>query len=423
MLKTSNNIIYLFIIVTITSCNSIKKNIKNVKPMIASQILGNPDYLAISYGGYRTNSRNVQPTIEELKEDMKILEAAGIKVLRTYNLQFAQTSNLLKAIDILKKEDSSFEMYVMLGTWIDCKDAWTDQPNHDLEDEENNASEIGKAVELANQYPDIVKIIAVGNESMVKWAWSYYVQPWVVLKWVNHLQNLKEKGGLSEDIWITSSDNFASWGGGESSYHNNNLEALYKAVDYVSMHTYPMHDTHYNPVFWGVLPAEESLSKEDKVKATILRAKEYANSQYESVKKYMKSIGVNKSIHIGETGWASFSNGQYGNGKANATDEFKEALYYQAMRDWTAEKGMSCFYFEAFDENWKDAENEGGSENHFGLFTIEGKAKYALWNLVDEGVFRGLMRNGNAIEKTFNGQKENLLEQVQVPYTKVLQEH
>ena len=161
--------------------------------MIASEILGNPDYLAISYGGYRTTSRDVQPTIEELKEDMRILQATGIKVLRTYNLQFAQTSNLLKAIDILKKEDSSFEMYVMLGTWIDCKDAWTDHPNHDLEDEENNASEIGKAVELANQYPDIVKIIAVGNESMVKWAWSYYVQSWVVLKMGKSLTKFKRE--------------------------------------------------------------------------------------------------------------------------------------------------------------------------------------------------------------------------------------
>lgn len=391
--------------------------------MIASNILGNPDYLAISYGGYRTNTRDVQPTIAELKEDMKILEAAGIKVLRTYNLQLDQASNLLKAIDILRKEDSNFEMYVMLGAWIDCKDAWTDHPNHDLEDEENNASEIGKAVKLANQYPDIVKIIAVGNESMVKWAWSYYVQPWVVLKWVNHLQNLKEKGDLSKDIWITSSDNFASWGGGEESYHNKDLEALYKAVDYVSMHTYPMHDTHYNPVFWGVLPEEEDLSKQDKIKATMLRAKDYAISQYNSVKNYMKSIGVHKPIHIGETGWASFSNGHYGSGKANATDEYKEALFYKAMRDWTAEKGMSCFYFEAFDENWKDADNQGGSENHFGLFTIEGKAKYALWNLVDKGVFKELSRNGNAIEKTYNGQLDKLLEQVQVPYTKALQEH
>ena len=152
-------------------------------------------------------------------------------------------------------------MYVMLGAWIDCKGAWTPHPNHNLEDEVNNASEIEKAVKLANQYPDIVKIISVGNEAMVHWASSYFVQPWVILKWVNHLQKLKQDGKLSKDVWITSSDNFASWGGGDTSYHNKDLEALYKAVDYVSMHTYPMHDTHYNPVFWGVLPERRKLVK------------------------------------------------------------------------------------------------------------------------------------------------------------------
>ena len=77
----------------------------------------------------------------------------------------------------LKSEDPSFEMYVMLGAWIDCKNAWTDQPvNHELESRENEG-EIARAVALANKYPDIVKVIAVGNEAMVKWATSYYVQP------------------------------------------------------------------------------------------------------------------------------------------------------------------------------------------------------------------------------------------------------
>jgi exo-beta-1,3-glucanase (GH17 family) len=411
------------IIAVLASCNSTGKKQKKVKSMIASEILGNPDYLAISYGGYRTNTRNNQPSVAELKEDMRILEAAGIKVLRTYNLQLAHASNVLKAIDELKKEDSSFEMYVMLGAWIDCKDAWTDHPNHDLEDEVNNASEIEKAVRLANQYPEIVKIIAVGNEAMVTWATSYFVKPSVILKWVSHLQGLKKEGKLSKDVWVTTSDNFASWGGGDTSYHNQDLEALYKAVDYVSMHTYPMHDTHYNPVFWGVLPDEENLSKEDKIKASMDRAKTYAISQYDSVKKYMNSLGVNKPIHIGETGWASYSNGFYGQGKANATDEYKEALFYKAMRDWTAKEGMSCFYFEAFDENWKDVQNPGGSENNFGLFTIDGKAKYALWDLVDKGVFENLKRNGNPITKTYNGDETLLLEEVTVPYTKVLQEH
>lgn len=414
---------YTLLLVALAACNLTPKKEQNMKPKTASQILGNPKYAAISYGGYRKDSRDIQPTVDELKEDMRLLEASGIKVVRTYNLQLAQASNLLKAIAQIKKEDATFEMYVMLGAWIDCKDAWTPHPNHDLEDEVNNASEIDKAVQLANQYPDIVKIIAVGNESMVKWAWSYYVQPWVVLKYVNQLQDLKESGKLSKDVWITSSDNFASWGGGEASYHNNDLEALYKAVDYVSMHTYPMHDTHYNPVFWGVKPQEESLTKEDQLQAVMQRAMSYAVSQYDSVKNYMKSIGVEKPIHIGETGWASASNGFYGTGKANATDEYKEALFYQAMRTWTAKEGMSCFYFEAFDEVWKDADNPGGSENHFGLFTIEGKAKYALWSLVDKGAYKGLTRNGNSVTKTFDGDLSDLLEQVPLPEPKEFQEY
>ena len=77
---------------------------------------------------------------------------------------------------------------------------------------------------------------------------------------------------------------------------------------------------------------------------------------------------------------------------------------------------ISCFYFEAFDEPWKDPTgNSNGSENHFGLFTVEGKAKYALWDSVDNGVFKGLTRNGNLIEKTYNGSRKNLLKDVLIP--------
>lgn len=348
------------------------------KEVTARDILGNPDYPAISYGGYRKNSREIQPSVEQLKEDMKILAAMGVEVLRTYNTKLPHASNVLEAIRQLKKEDSTFEMYVMLGAWIDCKDAWTANPDHDAEDEEANAAEIQRAVEMANRHPDIVKIIAVGNEAMVKWAASYYVQPGVILKWVNHLQNLKQSGRLPADLWITSSDNFASWGGGGEEYHVEDLEKLIRAVDYVSMHTYPMHDTHYNPDFWGVSVEEERLSKPEQIAAAMERARDYAVSQYRSTADYIKSLGIDKPIHIGETGWATASNGHYGPEGSKATDEYKSALYYRHMRDWTSDEGISCFYFEAFDENWKDAQNPGGSENHFGLFTIDGQAKYAL---------------------------------------------
>ena len=293
-----------------------------------------------------------------------------------------------------------------------CLDRFT--LNHN-EGSPENEKEIERAVKLANQYPDIVKIIAVGNEAMVKWATAYYVEPHIILRWVNHLQDLKQKGKLNKDLWITSSDNFASWGGGEKQYHTAELNELIKAVDYLSIHTYPMHDTHYNPIFWGVLPSEKDLSNSEKLDKVMNRALSYAISQYDSVVNYMKNLKVDKPVHIGETGWASVSGGQYGADGSKATDELKQALYYNKMRDWATENKIKCFYFEAFDEPWKDAMHPDGSENYFGLFTVDGKAKYVLWDEVDDGVFEGLKRGGNPITKTYSGNYEDLLLDVNIP--------
>lgn len=383
--------------------------------MNAENILGNPNYLAISYGGYREKSREIQPTLEQIKEDMKILAAMNVKVLRTYNTHYKHASTVLEAIRELKNEDPNFEMYVMLGAWIDCENAWTANPNHDGEDVEANTAEIQRAVDMTKAYPDIVKVIAVGNEAMVKWAASYFVQPDIILKWVNHLQGLKVNGELPKDLWITSSDNFASWGGGGPEYHVPALEELIKAVDFVSLHTYPMHDTHYNPVFWGVLDSESDLPELEQIEMAMERARDYSIYQYKNTEAYITGLGIDKPIHIGETGWATFSNGFYGDDGSRATDEYKEALYYNMIREWTNGEGISCFYFEAFDEAWKDAGNSGGSENYFGLFDINGKAKYALWDLVDADAFEGLGRGGRPITKTYDGNKEALLEQVKMP--------
>ena len=393
-----------------------EKQVNNRLEKKAADILGDPNYLAMSFGGYRLNSRDKQPSIEELKEDLRILDAMGVHVLRTYNTaEFPHAANLVEAIHQLNQEDPDFEMYVMLGAWINCKGAFTDTRDHDQEDEEQNAREINRAVELANQYPEVVKMIAVGNEAMVMWAESYYVHSWIILKWVKHLQDLKESGGLSKEVWITSSDNFASWGGGSADYHVPSLRKLWEAVDFVSMHTYPMHDTHYNPQFWGVAEGEEELSKEASIEKAMIRARDYAISQVDSVKKYMTDRGLSKPIHIGETGWASFSNSHYGNEGSRATDEYKEGLYYKMIRDWTNKQGMSCFYFEAFDEPWKDAANPGGSENHFGLFKVDGTAKFPMWEAVDKGIFKGLSRGGKPITKTYGGDLKALLEEVELP--------
>ncbi|MFN1834431.1 glycosyl hydrolase family 17 protein [Balneola sp. MJW-20] len=382
----------------------------------AKEILGNPDYKAISYGGYREITRDLQPTVSQLKEDMLLLHAMGIRIVRTYNVHLDHASNVLAAIRELKKEDPDFEMYVMLGAWIDAKNSWTDHPVRVRdEDSKRNQVEMDTAIRLINEYPDIVKILAIGNEAMVHWQVEYYVEPSIILKWVNYAQDKKAKGELPEELWVTSSDDFASWGGGGNEYKTEDLNELIRSVDYISMHTYPMHNTHYNPDFWYAPNEDESLSDLEKIEAAMIRSRDFAISQYDTVVSYMNSIGVDKPVHIGETGWATLSNEFYGESEARATDEFKSARYYQLIHEWAKEAGVTIFYFEAFDEQWKDAQNPEGSENHFGLFNLKSQAKYAIWDLVDEGVFDGLTRDGKAITKTFNGNKSEMMKTVLIP--------
>ena len=382
----------------------------------ASALLGDTNYMAMAYGGYRMNSRDIQPSIEEIKEDLLILHALGVRMVRTYNVHLPHAENVLRAIRELREEDHAFEMYVMLGAWIDCLNAWTEKtPIHD-EESPRNAVEMAEAMRIANTYPDIVKVLAVGNESMIRWAAAYYVTPDVILRWVNYAQQAKKDGLLPADLWITCSDNFAAWGG-EAQYHSDTLEALINAVVYVSVHVYPMHDTHYNPSFWGLPNASKDLDSVAQIDQLMEGALAKAKEQYAAVQNYVDSLGIKKDIHIGETGWASSSDGFYGAEGSLACDEYKSGLFYRGIREWTNHSSITCFYFEAFDEPWKQAFNPLDAENHFGLITVDGQIKYALWDafdLLESNVFD---RGDYPLRKTYNGNMNSLLNQVDIPYT------
>lgn len=378
----------------------------------AKEFIGNPDYPAISYGGYRGKSREDQPTIEEIKEDLYIMHAQGFRVFRTYDLHHPFAENTLKAIREIKQVDNNFEMYVMLGAWITAANPNTDNVIHSQEDYDFNKYEIDETVRLANLYPDIVKVIAVGNEAMVHWATSYFVTPDIILKWVNYLQGLKKTNQLPENLWITSSDDFSSWGGGGAEYHTNELNELIQAVDFISMHTYPFHNTHYNPYFWQY---SDTTDQEKQINELMQNAKNFAKDQFLAVRKYIDSIDKTKSIHIGETGWATVDTYLYGATGSRAADEYKQAIYFKHMQDLCNELSISCFYFSAFDEPWKDYANIDGSENHFGLFTVDGRAKYALWEMVDNEIFKDLNRGKNSILKSFDGDKDLMMGGVDVP--------
>jgi exo-beta-1,3-glucanase (GH17 family) len=390
-------------------------------------LLGNQDYQAISFSGYRLPTRGEElpnkndycPTVAELKEDMHIMAAMGIKLLRTYDTQlFYHAPRLLEAISQIKKSDPKFKMYVMLGAWIQCEGAYTNKVDHTKEDEKINIAEMNAAIELAAKYPNIVKIIAVGNEAMVRWQ-AHWVSSEIILKYVQYAKGAKTNpiNGhlLPKNVLLTSSDNFAVWGA-EEQYRKESLTKLLNEIDFISLHTYPFHDTHWNPGFWQLSEEESKNSPEAIAHLSMTAAFEHAVNQYNMVKDYLEQTDIIKPIHIGETGWATVDDHIYTTPGSGATDEIKMKLYYDAINQWAFQNNISCFYFEAFNEPWKGGEL--GSESHFGLFTVDGKAKYALWDLVDKGIFNEVNRGGNPIVKTYNGNIDLLYQDLLLPAIK-----
>jgi exo-beta-1,3-glucanase (GH17 family) len=338
----------------------------------------------------------------------------GIKLLRTYNTTiYPHSERVLKAIRELKQEDPGFEMYVMIGAWIQCVDAFTEDADHSSEDAEFNQREIEAAIRLAGEYADVVRVIAVGNESMVTWQ-GHYVPSDTILRWVTYLQKARDRGDLPASTMITTSANWAALGG-EESYRNEALVELLNRIDFVSLHTYAFHDTYYNPALqWAPPPEETDLPLVDQIDRAVERAIGLQESQIRAVQDYLDSIGVEKDIHIGETGWASLDNSHYGDEGTRAAHEYIAGRFHTAVREWTRNGNRTCFYFEAFDEPWK-SEGTAGSEGHFGLLTVDGQAKYAIWNRVDAEAFEGLSRGGNAITKTHDGNESALLDQLASP--------
>lgn len=380
-------------------------------------ILGNNDILAISYSGHRLVPRSVEntPSVAETKEDLRIMAAMGIKLLRTYNTTiFPHSERILQAIRELKQEDPGFEMSVMLGAWMQCVGAFTGDADHSVEDAAFNQREIEAAIRLTAEYDDIVKIIAVGNESMVTWQ-GHFVPAGTILRWVKHLQEARDRGDIPAGTMITTSENWAALGG-EESYRNQDLAELVSRMDFLSLHTYAFHDTYYNPALqWAPGPDEADLPVVEQVERAIARAIALQEDQVQAVRDYLTSLGLDKEIHIGETGWASLDNSHYGkDGGTHAADEYIAGRFHAAARQWTRENGMTCFYFQAFDEPWKSG-GTAGSEGHFGLFTVDGQAKFAIWDLVDAGVFEGLGRGERAVAKTHGGDRAVLMERLLPP--------
>ena len=89
----------------------------------------------------------------------------------------------------------------------------------------------------------------------------------------------------------------------------------------------------------------------------------------------------NKNIIIGETGWSS--NGF--NKKTSEANKKNHAIYFINFYNYIKELNIQYFYFSAFDEPWKNIQNNDTNdvESHFGLFYENGTIKEEIYNVIN----------------------------------------
>ncbi|MBN1542326.1 glycosyl hydrolase [candidate division KSB1 bacterium] len=308
--------IWFFLLIMIASYSCQQNN-----PRIVEQIdmLSDawPGY-AISYSGYREGQNPqefIYPSRQEVKEDLEILEK-NWRLIRLYG----SDQHSLDVLHVIREE--KIDLKVMLGIWLDG------EPGH----EADNQLQIQKGIELANDYTDIVIAVNVGNEILVHWS-DHQIPLEKVLHYVHQVKQ-------AVSVPVTVADDFSFW--------RDHGSELAQAVDFVTLHTYPI---------WGGRDIEDGLS------VTI--------EHYQSV----KNAFPDKKVVIGEAGWATYTVGELHAPRAG--DESKQKIYFNQLMDWAYKNNVIVFFFEAFDEPWKGS----GTEGHWGLFTEQRKAKLAMQEL------------------------------------------
>lgn len=294
---------------------------------------------AICYSGFREGQHpgGVYPSYEEVKEDLLLLHGHW-RYLRLFDCdRHAET-----VLEVISTEKLDFQL--MQSAYIEAEMnnfncPWGGGVYSEEQLEINctsNQNKINRLIEWANQYPDIIFSLSVGNEACVEWT-DHYVPESKVLDYVKQVRRKAPQP-------VTFCENYVPW--------LLKLDKLAAEADFISIHTYPV---------WEYKHIGESL--------------DYTKDNYYSVaKKY-----PDKPVVITEAGWATNSNGR-GINPENVNEDYQKR-YYEKLMEWVEQENILAFFFEAFDESWKGSPEPLEPEKHWGLFKIDRTPKMAVRHL------------------------------------------
>jgi exo-beta-1,3-glucanase (GH17 family) len=302
---------------------------------------------AVSYSPYRTAtsvSGLAAETIStaNIKQDLDLLLAGGFGLIRLFDSSDKVAKATLQVI-----RDNKLNLKVQLGAYIQSGDS------------AYNNAEVARAVALANLYSDIVLAVSVGNENMVSWSFNR-VSPEEMAGYLS-----KVRGQISQPV--TTDDNYAFWASATNT--------ITDVIDFASLHTYVLLDTYFDPGKWDW--QQKAVPAAQRATAMMDAALVASKAQYDAARAHLDRKGLsNIPITIGETGWNAVDLGRL----AFRAHPVNQKMYFDRLTAWAAEGRQGAgpkaiFYFEAFDEPWKQGDDK------WGLFNVQRQARYVIQGL------------------------------------------
>jgi exo-beta-1,3-glucanase (GH17 family) len=307
---------------------------------------------AVAYSPYRTATSvdglgaEVIPKAN-IKQDLDLLLAGGFRAIRLFDSSDKVARQTLEVI-----RDNNLNIKVQLGAFVLGNDVAASQ------------AEVARCIALANQFRDIVLAVSVGNETMVSWAFNRIAPPVMA----GYLRTVRSQ--VTQPV--TTDDNYAFWAGAPN--------VITDEIDFAALHTYANLDTWFDPTRWEwkrqqVAPAQRAVAMMDAAMVETRR-------QYQEARDYLDRKGLTYiPIIVGETGWNAVDVGR----QRFRAHPVNQKMYLDRLQAWAAEgrAGGSgpkqVFYFEAFDEPWKQGDDK------WGLFNKDRQARYVVQALNPNG--------------------------------------
>ena len=254
---------------------------------------------------------NTKISSEQIDHDLAIL-SEQFDCVRIYSVG--------QGLDHVPEAAKKLGMKVYLGAWI----GWIKKLNE---------KELNLAIALANQYPETVKALIVGNEVLLRGEQSEA-----------SLKAYIERAKQAVKVPVTYADVWEFW---------RKHPKLESSVDFITVHILPYWEDQPQPIDRAIDHTQNVM--------------------------HLLQTSFHKPILIGETGWPSIGRQREG-AQPSAVNQ---ALYIRSFLQVAQDRHWNYNLIEAFDQPWK-RKLEGTVGGYWGIYSTNFTQKFAFTGPIAE---------------------------------------